>query len=149
LKLFINKLFVFTLGIRRAYNEQFNGTRKVSYVRSTHSLTNYYLARNWGRYARKQLYMKSIAAILVFMLFSVSGYSAENKLPLNMTCQDYSWNDVETLVKPYLDETLFTALVMQGQSSNYETSAAAIQAMDKSLPDVVKRILQSLINAGC
>ena len=93
--------------------------------------------------------MKNIAAILVFMLFSVTGYSAENNRPLNMTCQDYSWSDVEALVQPYLDDTLFTALVMQGQSSNYKTSEAAIQAMDKSLPDVVTRILQSLIMADC
>ena len=93
--------------------------------------------------------MKNITAILVFMMFSVTGYGAENKRPLNMTCQDYSWSDVETLVQPYLDDELFTALVMQGQSSNYETSAAAIHAMNDSLPDVVKRILRSLIKAGC
>lgn len=93
--------------------------------------------------------MKNISAILVFMMFSVTVYGAENKRLLNMTCQDYGWADVETLVQPYLDDALFTSLVMQGQSSNYETSAAAIHAMDKSLPDVVKRILQSLIKAGC
>ena len=93
--------------------------------------------------------MKYISAILVFMMFSAASYSAENDRPLNLTCQDYSWSDVEVLVQPYLDETLFTALVMQGQSSNYKTSSAAIQAMDKSLPDVVKRILQSLIKADC
>ncbi len=66
-----------------------------------------------------------------------------------MTCQDYSWSDVEALVQPYLDEVLYTALVMQGQSSNYKVSMAAIQAMDESLPDVIKRILQSLIDADC
>ena len=93
--------------------------------------------------------MKNIAAILFFMLFSVAAYGAENNLSLNMTCQDYSWSDIESLVQPYLDDELFTALVMQGQSSNYETSAAAAQAMDDSLPDVVKRILRSIIKAGC
>ncbi|MFK5915819.1 MAG: hypothetical protein QM484_15745 [Woeseiaceae bacterium] len=93
--------------------------------------------------------MKNIAAILIFMMFSVSSYAAENKRSLNMMCEDYSWTDVETLVQPYLDDALFTALVMQGQSSNYEIAAAAIQAMDKSLPEVVKRILQSLIKADC
>ena len=66
-----------------------------------------------------------------------------------MTCQDYSWSDVEALVQPYLDEVLYAALVMQGQSSNYKVSMAAIQAMDESLPDVIKRILQSLIDADC
>jgi len=93
--------------------------------------------------------MKKITVILVFMMLSVTGYGAENNRPLNMICQDYSWSDVEELVQPYLDDTLFTALVMQGQSSNYKTSAAAMQAMDKSLPVVVKRILKSLIKADC
>jgi len=73
----------------------------------------------------------------------------DNNPNLKMTCQDYSWDDVETLVQPYLDDNLFSTLVMQGQSSNYRTSAAAIQAMDKSLPDVIKRILQALIKADC
>jgi hypothetical protein len=93
--------------------------------------------------------MKNIATILVFMMFSVTAYGIDNNPSLNMTCQDYSWSDVEALAQPYLDDELFTALVMQGQSSNYETSAAATQAMDESLPDVVKRILQSIIKAGC
>ena len=93
--------------------------------------------------------MKNIATIFVFMMFSVTGYGAENNRPLNLTCQDYSWTDVETLAQPYLDDTLFTALVMQGQNSNYKTSEAANHAMDKSLPDSVKRILQSLIMADC
>ena len=66
-----------------------------------------------------------------------------------MTCQGYSWNDVEGLVQPYLDEVFYTALVMQGQNSNYKVSMAAIQAIDESLPDVIKRILQSIIEADC
>ena len=93
--------------------------------------------------------MKKISAILVFILFAVTAHGTDNIQPLNMTCQDYSWGDVETLVQPYLADTLFTALIMQGQSSNYKTSAAAEQALDKSLPDVVKRILLSLIKANC
>ena len=93
--------------------------------------------------------MKKIATIFVFMMFSVTAYGSKNNPSLNMTCQDYSWSDIEELVQPYLDDVLYTALVMQGQSANYETSAAAAQAMDESLPDVVKRILQSIIKAGC
>lgn len=81
----------------------------------------------------------------------ISGVSnGEGKTqPLNMTCQDYSWSDVEILVQPHLDDTLYTALVMQGQSSNYKTSEAALQAMDKALPEVIKRILDALIKADC
>lgn len=93
--------------------------------------------------------MKNVATIFVFMMFSVTAYGAESNPSLNMTCQDYSWSDIEALVQPYLDDDLFTALVMQGQSANYETSAAAAQAMDESMPDVVKHSLQSIIKAGC
>ena len=93
--------------------------------------------------------MKNISAFLILIFFSLSSYASEKNNLLNMTCQDYNWSDVETLVQPYLDDALFTALVMQGQSSNYKVSEAAIQAMDDSLPDVVKRILRSLIKENC
>jgi len=93
--------------------------------------------------------MKIIPAILALTLFTTASNSAEPAGSLNMSCQDFSSSDVESLVQPYLDEMLHTALIMQAQSSNYNTSAAAIQAMDKSLPDVVKRILLSIIKANC
>ena len=93
--------------------------------------------------------MKHKVLILVFMFFSANAYASENDQRLNMTCQDFGWSDVETLAAPYLDDMLFTALVMQGQSSNYNVSSAASQAMDDSMPDVIKRILQSIIDANC
>jgi hypothetical protein len=76
-------------------------------------------------------------------------YGGDGPRTLAMTCQDYSWSDVEVLVRPYLDDALYAALVMQGESANYKISDAAIQAMDESLPEVINRILQALINAGC
>lgn len=88
-------------------------------------------------------------AILFLMLISGVGYCADKPKSLNMTCQDYSWDDVQVLVQPYLDDVLYTSLVMQGQSANYETSSAAMQAMDDALPEVVKRILRALIEADC
>ena len=93
--------------------------------------------------------MKYLTVILFLMIMSVVGHAADKSKPLNMTCQDYSWSDVEVLVQPHLGDTLYTALVMQGQSANYNTSSAAQQAMDDSLPDVVKRILAALIKADC
>lgn len=93
--------------------------------------------------------MKRVIVGFFLLIFSCSSYGIENNKPLNMVCNDYSWSDVETMVVPYLDDVLYTALVMQGQSSNYEISAAASQAMDDSLPDVIKRILQALIVANC
>ena len=83
------------------------------------------------------------------MSLSNTSHSTEPPKTLTMTCQDYSWSDVETLVQPYLDDALYTALVMQGQSANYKTSEAASQAMDESLPEVVKRILRAIIEADC
>ena len=93
--------------------------------------------------------MKRYFILVLFILFCRISSADESNQKLNLTCQDYSWSDVELLVSPYLDDTLFTALVMQGQSANYKTSLAAIQAMDKSLPDLIRRILQSLIDADC
>ena len=93
--------------------------------------------------------MKRVVVGFFLLIFSFPSYGIEKNKSLNMVCKDYSWSDVETLVMPYLDDELYTALVMQGQSSNYESSAAASQAMDDSLPDVIKRILQALIVANC
>jgi len=93
--------------------------------------------------------IKTIVTVIALLSLTTAAYGADSNSNLKMTCQDYNWSDVETLVQPYLDDNLFTTLVMQGQSSNYRTSSAASQAMDESLPDVIKRILQSLIKADC
>lgn len=83
-------------------------------------------------------YVKNVVTLLFCLLFSLFCNAADDKQSLSMSCEDYRWSDVETLVQPYLDDELYVALVMQGQSSNYSISAAASQAMDESLPDVIK-----------
>ncbi len=93
--------------------------------------------------------MRYPAVFLFFLFVFSSGHSAEKPQALPLTCEDYSWSDVEILVQPYLDDVLHTALVMQGQSSGYITSEAARQAMGESLPDGLKRLLQALIDAEC
>jgi hypothetical protein len=93
--------------------------------------------------------MKNIVISLVLVLSPMEVHSNDREKVLNLTCQDFSWSDVVTLVEPYLDDTLNTALVMQGQSSGYNTSVAASMAMDSSLPEVIKRILSFLIKANC
>ena len=93
--------------------------------------------------------MSTISVILFLMLTTGAGHGTEKPVPLAINCQDYSWSDVELLVQPYLDDVLYTALVMQGQSANYKTSEAAMQAMDESLPEGVKRILRALVEADC
>lgn len=73
----------------------------------------------------------------------------ETESSIKISCEDYSWNEVLALVQPYLDDTLYVALVMQGQSVEYNVSEAAIQAFDNSLPDNIQRILEAIIEAKC
>ena len=93
--------------------------------------------------------MKTLSRIWFLMLFAVEGTAVDKPEPLAINCQDYSWSDVELLVQPYLEDVLYTALVMQGQSANYKTSEAAMQAMDESLPEEVKGVLRGLIEGAC
>jgi len=93
--------------------------------------------------------MRNICYVLLLFTVSSIAHSKDMSRNLDISCNDFSWIDVEQLVHPYLDEALYAALVMQGQSSEYRTSAAAKQAMDESLPKVVKRVLESLIKAQC
>ena len=93
--------------------------------------------------------MKSIFIVLFFALVSTLAHSEDGNHKLEISCQNYTWSDVEELVQPYLDDTLYVALVMQGQSSEYNVSVAAKEAMDKSLPKNIKRILNAIIKAGC
>ena len=93
--------------------------------------------------------MRNTLIVLLFVFVSTLAHSEDDNRELKTSCQDFTWSDVVGLVQPYLSETLYTALIMQGQSSEYHTSAAASQAMDKSLPEDVKRILRSLIEQGC
>jgi len=92
--------------------------------------------------------MKKIICVFGLMLISTNSFSHQQE-NLNLSCDNFSWSDVEALVHPYLDATLYNALIMQGQSANYKTSAAATQAMDKSLPESVTKILQALILSDC
>jgi len=92
--------------------------------------------------------LNALLALIAF-LFTLNVQGHENKSTLNLSCQNFSWSDVQTLVEPYLDETLYVALVMQGQSSEYRISEAASMAMDEKLPEVIKKILQSIIKANC
>ena len=92
--------------------------------------------------------IKAITLLLALLITNIS-YATDKNQPLNLTCKDISWDDVQLLVQPYLDDELITALVMQGQSSNYHVSAAASQAIDKNMPEVVQRILSAIIKADC
>ncbi len=93
--------------------------------------------------------MKTAAMLLLILMTSTGAIASEASKQLGLTCDDFSWSDVEIMVAPYLDDTIMTALVMQGQSSEYNVSEAASMAMSDSLPDVISRILKSLIEAKC
>jgi len=90
-----------------------------------------------------------IVMFFLLVITAVSGCEPSTSPSAKISCQDYRWSDVEALVEPHMDDMLFTALVMQGQSADYRTSVAAEQAMDKSLPEEVRKILQALIEANC
>ncbi len=78
----------------------------------------------------------------------ISAIKPTHKL-LNLVCEDFNWDAVLKLVQPYLSDFLYTALVMQGESSEYRVSAAALEAMDDSLPEPIRRVLQAMIDADC
>lgn len=94
--------------------------------------------------------MKTVAILMLAIcpLFSFGETEGKNVM---ISCNSLEWNDIEALVAPYLDETHSVALTMQGQSSEYRVSTAAEQAMvhSKNLPNIVKQILQAIIDAEC
>lgn len=85
--------------------------------------------------------------ILSSMLLS-SGILASSNSE-NDFCKKYDWGKVEELVEPYLDETDFTSLVMQGLSSEYDTSVAASQAMNHQLPQEIHNTLSRIVKLNC
>ena len=89
--------------------------------------------------------MREVIVILFLTLTASVCYGSDKTQYLNMTCQDYSWSDVEVLVQPYLDDALYTSLVMQGQSADYKTSAAASQAIAEALAEVRRELIRRLI----
>ncbi|NVJ61965.1 MAG: hypothetical protein HWE27_16355 [Gammaproteobacteria bacterium] len=93
--------------------------------------------------------MKPLIKTLTVCIITSFANAAEVFSEPKIVCQDYSWDDILEMVQPYLDDTLYVALVMQGQSSNYNVSAAASQAMDESLPKKIKRTLQAIIKENC
>ncbi|MBU2880468.1 hypothetical protein KO525_18775 [Psychrosphaera sp. B3R10] len=87
-------------------------------------------------------------ALFIIFIVILSYSVVPNRIPV-VSCEDVTWNDVVLLVQPHLDDTLNAALVMQGQSSEYHPSAAAIQVMDEPLPENIKRTLKAIIKADC
>ncbi|MDH5360386.1 MAG: hypothetical protein OEX03_07470 [Gammaproteobacteria bacterium] len=73
---------------------------------------------------------------------------------LKLTCTDFDWGDVADMATPFMPEDLATALVMQGESSNYDVSSAARQAIPGpndgyTLPSGIQKILQDIIDTEC
>jgi len=95
--------------------------------------------------------------LIILALLSITDMARadhRNDTSLKLTCADFGWGDVEDMATPFMPEDLATALVMQGESSNYDVSAAARQAIPGpndgyTLPSGIKKILQAIIDAGC
>ncbi|MFW8589229.1 hypothetical protein ACOI22_00310 [Glaciecola sp. 2405UD65-10] len=98
--------------------------------------------------------MKNVMFYFAFTFYALSANATsfeekETDKLLLIQCKHIAWQDVQLLVQPYLSDTLNTALVMQGQSSNYKVSIAAEQLIDEPLPDIIKTILRAIIQADC
>lgn len=95
--------------------------------------------------------MKNILVLVFLIINTNSAYGADTTTTQNKICSEYSWDDVVYMMQDYLDDMLHAALVMQGQSSSYNVSEAAMQAMaePKLLPEDVLRELQAIADAGC
>lgn len=89
----------------------------------------------------------SCSFILLLMFLSTDVFASNNSS--DDFCKNYDWAKVEELVEPYLDETSFTALVMQGLSSEYNTSIAAHQALEPQLPEDIYKILSRIVELNC
>jgi len=97
--------------------------------------------------------LKFITTVFIGLIISISAYTAKSDSGTsgaeNKICEKYGWSEVEYLVQPYLSDVLYAALVMQGQSADYRASAAAEQALEKQMPENVKKILRAIIAANC
>jgi len=92
--------------------------------------------------------MKVKALIVVLFLFSCTPVE-DSAIQTTSICDKYDWGSVTSMVSPYMDNYLHTALIMQGQSSDYNSSEAARQAFSNDMPERVKAILKSIIEADC
>ena len=97
---------------------------------------------------------KSVVLMMSILLSGCASMPVSQEVhnaELRLRCEQFTWSDVEQLAQPYLSDFLYTALVMQGQSSNYMVSEAAAQVLATAdyLPESVKVILGALKDANC
>lgn len=80
--------------------------------------------------------------LIVLIPLLTSCYSSRN----TVNCEDYDWSSIERMVEPYVADDLYTSLVMQAQSSNYNVSAAADHALalSETYPDSVVVLLKKI-----
>ena len=91
-------------------------------------------------------------SIILFIAFlSCSEKKAEHNPEATFSCTENSWSDVERIVQPFVSEEMFTSLVMQAQSSEYNVSAAADHALgiSDSYPDSVISMLKLIQKLDC
>lgn len=92
----------------------------------------------------------SAPVIALFLLSTLTfQLNAAQKPVLELTCKDFSWQDVVVLIEPYVDQSVHSAIVMQGISSNYDIALTASLALEENQPEVIKTVLKYLVEAKC
>lgn len=82
----------------------------------------------------------------------INAYSNDdNRRGISLPCDQIHWSDIEQLVQPYISDLEYTALVMQGQSSEYDLTVAAAQALayTAEIPQVVRLVLLEIVESDC
>lgn len=88
----------------------------------------------------------------LLLLFGVANAcNGDESRNISIQCEEIEWADVQQMVQPYLSDIEYTALVMQGQSSEYNAAVAAghVLAYEAELPRIVRSVLSSIVEADC
>jgi hypothetical protein len=96
--------------------------------------------------------MKIKLRALMITLIGISACSQtmpEAPVEKAFSCEYHNWDSVLKMVGPYMNDFEYTALVMQGLSSGYNTSIAAQQAKKDGLPSAVLNTLNNILKNQC
>jgi hypothetical protein len=88
---------------------------------------------------------KAVLSLAILFVLALSVSCMQTK-PKAFSCLDHDWRSVQDMVFPYIEDDMQTAMIMQGQSSNYKISMAAdfALAFEESYPDSLTLLLKNI-----